>query len=273
MEKIEQVDNSGNDYKPKNRSGRVLAGLIIVCIGMVFLLRQMGFFFPGWVFSWPMILIAIGIYSGAHNSFRNRGWLVVVGIGLIFLAPDVLPEVNLWRFSFPALIIFVGVMIMFGSRRKKWKDEEWYKNEYKDKWKDEYKNHWKDSWKDYSNPNINPGTNSYDDYLEIVSVFSNLKKMVVSKTFKGGDIVNIFGGTELNLTQADIQGTVRLEAVQIFGGAKIIVPRNWKVVSDMVAIFGGMDDKRMPNDSEMDPTKVLIIEGVSIFGGIDIISI
>jgi hypothetical protein len=37
----------------------------------------------------------------------------------------------------------------------------------------------------------------------------------------------------------------------------------------MVAIFGGIEDKRPPQLNAI-PDKVLIIEGTSIFGGIDI---
>ncbi|MBM3416907.1 MAG: hypothetical protein FJY20_10820 [Bacteroidetes bacterium] len=52
---------------------------------------------------------------------------------------------------------------------------------------------------------------------------------MLSKDFKGGDIVNIFGGTEFNLSQADIKGRVTLEVTTIFGGTKLIVPSHWEV--------------------------------------------
>ena len=69
--------------------------------------------------------------------------------------------------------------------------------------------------------------------------------------------------------QADIKGKVRLEVVQVFGGTKIIVPANWTIHSEMVAIFGGIEDKRPPQLNSI-PDKILIIEGTSVFGGIDI---
>ncbi len=270
---MEKMEHSEDEYKPKNRGGRVLAGMIVVFVGIVFLLRQVGYFFPEWLFTWPMILIAIGVYSGAQHSFRSRGWLIIVGIGLIFLAPDIMPGINLWRYTVPAIIIFVGIMIILGSNRKKWKKDSWFRNEYNDQWKENYKDKWKDSWKGYASQGINSteGTPSHDDYIDIVSIFGGVHKQIVSKTFRGGDVVNIFGGSELNFMQADIQGNVYLETTQVFGGAKIIVPRHWKVVSNVNAIFGGTDDKRMIQNTEQDPNKVLIIEGVSIFGGLEII--
>jgi hypothetical protein len=62
---------------------------------------------------------------------------------------------------------------------------------------------------------------------------------------------------------------VKLEVTQVFGGTKIVIPANWTVHSEMVAIFGGIEDKRLQSN-EPTPDKVLIIEGTSVFGGIDI---
>lgn len=85
--------------------------------------------------------------------------------------------------------------------------------------------------------------------------------------FKGGDIVNIFGGTELNLTQADITGKVTIEITTIFGGTKLIVPANWEVKSEAVTIFGGLEDKRSASVMNSNGDKVLVLKGTVIFGG------
>ncbi len=84
-----------------------------------------------------------------------------------------------------------------------------------------------------------------DDHLDAVSVFGGVKKTILSKDFKGGEIVNVFGGAELDFTQANINGQVVIDITQIFGGTKIIVPSHWMVISDMAAIFAGFDDKRI----------------------------
>jgi hypothetical protein len=69
--------------------------------------------------------------------------------------------------------------------------------------------------------------------------------------------------------QADLKGRAKIEVVQVFGGTKIIVPANWTIHSEMVAIFGGIEDKRPPQLNAI-PDKILVIVGTSIFGGIDI---
>jgi hypothetical protein len=94
---------------------------------------------------------------------------------------------------------------------------------------------------------------------------------VLSKDFKGGESVCVFGGTEINLAQADISGRVAIEIVQVFGGTKIIVPGHWKIeTEELVCILGGLNDKRQLINTMTDQTKVLVLKGTCIFGGIDI---
>ena len=86
----------------------------------------------------------------------------------------------------------------------------------------------------------------------------------------GGDITNIFGGTEINLTQADIQGVATIDVTTIFGGAELIVPSHWSVKSEIVTIFGGVEDKRTVATITETPEKALVLKGTIIFGGIEI---
>jgi len=53
------------------------------------------------------------------------------------------------------------------------------------------------------------------------------------------------------------------------GGTKIIVPPNWEVRSEVTALFAGFEDKRQ-QPLTANPDKVLIIDGTSIFGGIEL---
>jgi hypothetical protein len=111
---------------------------------------------------------------------------------------------------------------------------------------------------------------SSQDFVDATSIFGSTKKNILTKNFRGGDITNIFGGTEINLSQADIQGTAKLDVTTIFGGAELIVPSHWVIKSEAVTIFGGIDDKRSVTTMTETPEKLLIIEGTILFGGIDI---
>jgi hypothetical protein len=55
----------------------------------------------------------------------------------------------------------------------------------------------------------------------------------------------------------------------VFGGTKLIVPPHWDVKTELVTIFGGIEDKRHIA-SKIDSSKVLIIQGTTVFGGIEI---
>jgi predicted membrane protein len=110
---------------------------------------------------------------------------------------------------------------------------------------------------------------SSDDYIDATSIFGGVHKKVVSKSFKGGDVTTVLGGTEIDLTQADFTGTIRLEITQIMGGTKIIVPPHWEVRSEVTAVFAGFEDKRQ-QPAMTNPEKVLIINGTSFLGGIEL---
>lgn len=168
---------------------------------------------------------------------------------------------DLNRFFWPFLIIGFGAWMILGRRKSSELDSTlWEKRvdpEFPGSTPDD------GTQRDFSSGSF------ADDRIESVSIFGGVKKNIVSKNFQGGEIVNFFGGSEINLMQADIKGRVRLEVVQVFGGTKIIVPANWTIHSEMVAVFGGIEDKRPPQLNAI-PDKVLVIEGTSIFGGIDI---
>lgn len=270
------MDNDIKFENNKPRNNKALAGIILLIVGLVLLVHQLDFFlFPGWLISWPMALIAIGMYQGAKHQFRTSGWLIMILIGVIWLSNQAFPHYDVGRITWPVCIIIFGLWMILrrGNRWDKHR-EEW------DKWQQS---------QSQTPPSTDPNApadaasqankwdfsgkykNSYgDDYLDAVSVFGGVKKTILAKDFKGGEIVNIFGGAELDLTQADINGRVVLDITQIFGGTKIVVPSNWQVVSDIAAVFASVDDKRIRTAAASGNEKILVLKGVSIFAGIDI---
>ena len=100
-------------------------------------------------------------------------------------------------------------------------------------------------------------------------MFGGVKKVILSKNFQGGDITCFMGGCEIDLTKADFQTKAVIDITQVFGGTKIIIPSHWQISSEMTAIFGAIEDKRQqPLSAAVD--KILVIQGTSIFGGIEI---
>lgn len=255
-----------NLNNPNQKSGKALVGLILLTLGFILLLRTLDIYFiPSWLFSWPVFLILIGVFIGSRQGYNRPSAFMPIVIGVIFLSNKVIPEMDLGRFFWPFAIIGLGAWLVLGRRKSSRTNDftRW------DKRVDPDQSTEPGQTDNNGSQNGFTSDNSSGDRIESVSIFGGVKKNIVSKNFQGGEIVNFFGGSEINLMQADIKGKVRLEVVQVFGGTKIIVPANWTIHSEMVAIFGGIEDKRPPQLNSI-PDKVLIIEGTSVFGGIDI---
>ena len=107
-----------------------------------------------------------------------------------------------------------------------------------------------------------------EGYLNETNIFSGSKHKIVHQVFKGGKVSNIFGGTEIDLTQATLgEGRNELVIDCIFGGVTVIVPSDWKVVLNISSILGGFSDKRSYIKESFDPGRILVIRGSAIFGG------
>jgi predicted membrane protein len=106
------------------------------------------------------------------------------------------------------------------------------------------------------------------DYINSTTVFGGINKTIISKNFKGGKINNLFGGTEIDFTHADINGVVVLDISQVFGETKLTVPIDWRVETDLSQFFSEVDDKR--TKTYLHTTKVLVLKGVSVFAGVDV---
>ncbi|MCD9014982.1 cell wall-active antibiotics response protein [Parachryseolinea silvisoli] len=252
------------DITTPDQMGRVLGGVVIVIIGGLLLARSVGADLPGWLFTWPMIPIAIGLFIGAKHRFRHPGWLIPIAVGAVFLTINMFSEdVDSSQFFWPVIIIAIGLFMIIRPRRHgrfRGRDRETWK-----RWHERRHQRYQQQF------GADFVEETAEGMIDSVTIFGGTKKVVISKDFKGGDAVTVFGGVEINLTQADIQGRAVLELVQIFGGAKLVVPSDWKIQADeMVSIFGGLDDKRNPAALHPNDDKVLILKGTSIFGGIDI---
>jgi predicted membrane protein len=250
------------DNKLSNREGgRVIAGLILVGIGAAFLLRNTGFILPNWLFSWPVILILVGIYSGVKHNFRNNSWIILIVIGGFFLADRFIPEFRLAHTFWPVVIIGAGIIMMIRPRRNSWFDKENWQN--RDKWKE------KRGWGNHAGSST--AMHDSSDSLHINSFFSGIERTMLSKNFQGGSIKAVFGGVDIDLSQADIQGEVMIRLDVAFGGVKLIVPPHWTIKNEIDGLFHGVEDKRNFNATTLvDANKVLLLQGSVVFGGLDI---
>jgi predicted membrane protein len=179
-------------------------------------------------------------------------------IGGAFLLPEIYPDISIRRFIWPAVLILIGGFLILRPRRHHYSQ-----------WQDGQKKTSGSSGIEDANV-TDDGKDSKEDFLNTTNIFGGCKKNIFSKSFKGGDIVSIFGGSELDLSRADFTGTATIELTTIFGGTKLIIPSNWTVRSDAAVIFGGIEDKRTVTPTADGAEKILLLKGTVMFGGVDI---
>jgi predicted membrane protein len=241
------------EVEEKNKRSRkgIFTGLVIVAIGVIWLLREMNLHIPYWIFDWYSWVILAGVSIGFGSGFRKPASWILILVGVVFLIDDVFfIPIHIRDYFWPVMVIVIGLLVLIRPK------------------KEPILNH--ENWDGFSESGDK--TSDLRNRLDLVSIFNGIKKSVISKNFGGGETVTIFGGTEINLTQADFSKPVVIEAVVVFGGLKLIVPPTWEVQTDVTSILASVDDKRVSAVQVIQEDKILILHGTVVFGGIDIIN-
>jgi len=240
-------------------SGRIIAGIAIVAIGVAFLLEQFDILSIGGLVGtwWPVVLMLIAISQITTRPSNNWfGSMLLFAVGAIFLANnlDYLPN-GFWSTFWPVLIILIGVSVLLGAKKKA--------------------SH-RTSGANPLNADFNLGSaeeSTIDDSsIKRTAVFSGLDITSSSQAFEGGSLTAVFAGIELDLRNA-VSGSnaMLIEVTSIFAGVEIRVPPTWQVITTGSPIFGGIENRtigRMPNSDIQGP--ILTIRTNVIFGGIEI---
>lgn len=160
------------------------------------------------------------------NKFR-----ILLGLVIILLGISMLFGVNLLRYVFPLLLIWIGFYIISGKQGL---------------------------------PTFSSQEKSEEDQLNRVLIFSRINQRVLSDNFKKAEVVAIFGGGEIDLSQVKTkQEQVNLELVTVFGNLEIILPPEWQTQADGVGILGNFSSQAAAEKPIKTKAK---IEGVAVFG-------
>ncbi|MFD0792525.1 LiaI-LiaF-like domain-containing protein [Mucilaginibacter litoreus] len=264
----------------KTPKTKVMFGAVLLIIGVYLLLRQFGILFiPDSIDLWPLWLIFWGVVVGARNNYQKSSGIILIGLGVIFMITENIHNAD--SFVWPIAIIALGFWIM---SKKSHKTPAFDNNYWDKKYRTDFQAAPEAQSTDFNDATFNTSSTdvppvqpagsvpppSQEDFLDATAIFGGVNKTILSKNFQGGDITNIFGGAELDFTQADINGRVVIDITQVFGGIKLIVPANWHVVPDLAAVFAGVDDRRIKTTKPINNDKVLVLKGVSLFAGVDI---
>jgi len=253
------MENLNDNHHVKN-SGRVWSGSIILIIGLAFLLDNMGFNIPHWIFSFWTFLIALGAFIGFRRNFKGIGWLILILIGVYQTIDNIGFDFDVSKYALGFGLVIIGGFLILRPKGS-FRDKKTFKDSVKSEFGMDRDNI------NFSTADKNANNN---DIIDVTAVFGGSNQTVYSKNFKGGDITAVFGGADILMTQADFVENASLDVTAVFGGIKLIVPPNWAIKSNVTAIFGSVEDKRghmLPVDQMQ---KTLVLDGTVLFGGIEI---
>jgi len=225
----------------------VILGIVLVAAGGLFLLDNLGLLqleFSVWKL-WPLILVAVGLVKLLEPAPMRKPLLglFLMALGGLFL----LDEFGHIEFDFdyiwPLFIIFAGINII--------------KNHYyggcsasKPDWFCGSKN------REYS-----------EDYLNFSAVMGGGGYRVSSHSLKGGRIMAIMGGFELNLRDADMEGSeMHIDVTAIMGGVELSVPTTWSIILQGTPLMGGFENRTAPQG---EARKKLFVHASVIMGGVE----
>ena len=221
--------------------GRVVAAVILIGLGVLFLLSNFGTLHIGQVLHtyWPSIFIFIGL-SGiiSTKDSRNASPYIFLLVGIVLQA-DKLDWIQWeWHLYWPIIIILFGLWILLRPRSQKW-------------------------W---------PGNTISSEMFDVSAFLSGTQRIVQSTNLKGGEATAILGGIKLDLRQAKTnEKHINVNVTTIMGGIELLVPPSWQLQNQITPILGGTEDSR--KNVLVDPggnAPTLILKGTALFGGVEI---
>jgi len=261
MESLSKFGEFTKHYRRTRIMKKTVLGILAVTAGILLLAFNFDLINQSWrhiIFSWQMLLIAIGLINIFDRDSVLTGIILLI-IGSVFLMPELfIVPFKLHQVFWPVILVLAGTGVIlkhrFGFFGKK------------------YGRHF--------NHRFQYDTNSNDlsesGYINQTNIFGGSKKMFDNSVFRGGKITNIFGGGELDFRNTQLaEGRNILEITSIFGGMNIIVPHDWIVNIEVDNVLGAFQDKRIirPDKNNLDEGRELVIKGIAVFGGGDLKSI
>lgn len=221
-------------------SGQVIVGALMLVIGVLFLLRNLGVPVPRFGNLWPLVLVAVGVAKGMQVGFRRSFWgNVLIAVGFLYLLQNfhLLPVrvFSLW----PILLIAIGIRVLGQGALG------------------------------FAPAAPLAGAGSSESVLNETAAFGGGERKVATQDFRGGEVTVAFGGFDIDLRESAIaSGQAVIHVLTAFGGADLKVPPTWSVTLNVVSIFGGCDDRTVHPTDPNAPR--LLITGTTVFGGIEV---
>ena len=290
-----------------SHDSEILVGLAILGIGAALLLANLGVFEFGDIGRfWPMILIATGVMRLTRARFPSaRGFAIFLIIGGMIMLLGNFHVVRVsWNLFWPAILIVVGLQHLLSNFDPPKADRPHAAAEPppaaggmagaapRPAPPPSYGPETPTSGPRPSNPTSGPrfegsapppppppppppqsgpsATIEPDVHLHEYCIFTGGKRRITTNNFRGGEVVAVFGGVDVDLRGSQLGGDEAvIDITAAFGGCTIRVPMNWYVEMRGVAAFGGYSNKTIPPRlSPGQRFQKLIVTGSAAFGGV-----
>lgn len=226
------------DYNFKNirwdlMKGRIFLGCFFLLLGGSIILHHSQIIDVVEVISigWPFIFVIIGLIQFANRTYSS----IIVGFlffltGVLFLA-NKWYDLNLFPYALPLIFIVIGFMIIF--RRKK-------------------------------HDKIAHSTENLHSFVLLGA--TDMKSR--SNNLKGGSIVNILGGSEIDLRDTVISDKTTIDLNCFLGGVTVIVPENVRLNISGIPILGAWEDLSKNDRHDIDDLE-LKVNCLVVLGGVE----
>ena len=230
----------------KRGSGRIIAGLIVIALGGLFLLDSLDILDFGEIIGWvaSIALIAFGIGILITKGFRQVFFpIVLIVIGLFLLLGNL--GVDSYRF-WPVILIVVGAAIIFGGTRRRSRKSK----------RDASGNSYAKS---------GSSTTTTEGEVSISCTLGETNERVESSDFTGGTVNVTLGNANLDLRDAVIVNQpANLDISLTMGALNLRVPSDWIVAMETDVTMGESEDKRSRTGSTSDTPHLMITGSVTM---------
>lgn len=226
-----------SESSPPRLTPRLILGLGVLAIGLLFTADSLGFGDADLVFDyWPILLIAIGATKLGGRTTSDKLFAGIwIGIGLWLLAWNLdYVEINPIEFFWPFVLILFGLSLIFGALRRR------------------------------------QALADGDSTVNVLAVMGGVERQISSQAFEGGDVTAFMGGGRLDLRQARLASDeVELQLFAMWGGYELRVPPDWDLSMEVLPLLGAAEDKRT-HQEKVEGAPRLVLKGVVIMGGIEV---
>ena len=185
-----------NNYKKPRNDGSIAFGFIILGIGVILLLRKLGLFVPDWMLTWPMVLIAVGIFTLINQQFKGYFGYFALFFGVYFLLKREFDlDLGIEQFLWPLGLIVLGVYLITKRKKeqrvlddvyKNWESSRKKKGEGGNLGATETANVLEDIPQEAGTPLGDPGFTratgtSFSDRIQVQSILSGVNRKIVTK--------------------------------------------------------------------------------------------